>query len=50
VRLLEEALASNGPMARAERSRAAAAHSWEQRLLEIAEAIAALAPSPPSTR
>jgi glycosyltransferase involved in cell wall biosynthesis len=40
--LLDEALASDSPQRRAERSRAAAAHSWDQRLREIAEAVAAL--------
>ncbi len=42
ARLLEEALASDSPARRAERSRAAAAHSWERRLEEIAAAIEAL--------
>jgi glycosyltransferase involved in cell wall biosynthesis len=36
---LEEALAQDGPERRAERSRAAASHSWERRLEEIAAAI-----------
>jgi glycosyltransferase involved in cell wall biosynthesis len=40
--LLEEAIASDSPERRAERSRAAAAHSWERRLEEIAGAIEAL--------
>jgi glycosyltransferase involved in cell wall biosynthesis len=39
ARLLDGALASNGPRERAERSRRAAAHSWEARLREIATAI-----------
>jgi len=38
---LERELAADGPERRAERSRAAAAHSWERRLQEIAAAIAA---------
>ncbi len=42
ARLLEEAIAADGPERRAERSRAAAAHSWERRLEEIAAAIEAL--------
>jgi glycosyltransferase involved in cell wall biosynthesis len=42
ARLLEEALAEDSPERRAERSRAAAAHSWERRLEEIAVAIDAL--------
>jgi glycosyltransferase involved in cell wall biosynthesis len=42
ARLIDEALASDGPEPRAERSRAAAAHSWERRLEEIAAAIDAL--------
>jgi glycosyltransferase involved in cell wall biosynthesis len=42
ARLLEAAIASDGPERRAERSRAAAAHSWERRLEEIAAAIEAL--------
>jgi glycosyltransferase involved in cell wall biosynthesis len=42
ARLLEEALVSDSPTRRAERSRAAAAHSWDRRLEEIAEAIEAL--------
>ena len=40
--LLEDALAHDSPERRAERSRAARAHSWERRLEEIATAIAAL--------
>jgi glycosyltransferase involved in cell wall biosynthesis len=39
---LDEALASDTPARRAERSRAAAAHSWERRLDEIAERIGEL--------
>ena len=42
ARLLEEALASDSPERRTERSRAAAAHSWDRRLQEIAGAIEAL--------
>ena len=42
IALLEQALAEDSPERRAERSRAARAHSWERRLEEIAEAIAAL--------
>ncbi len=42
VRLLDEALANDSPERRAERSRAAAAHSWDRRLEEIAAAIDAL--------
>ncbi|HEV3321037.1 MAG TPA: glycosyltransferase [Solirubrobacteraceae bacterium] len=42
ARLLEEAIAGDSPERRAERSRAAAAHSWERRLEEIAAAIEAL--------
>jgi glycosyltransferase involved in cell wall biosynthesis len=38
--LLEEALLADSPAARRERSRTAAAHSWEQRLQEIAAAVA----------
>jgi glycosyltransferase involved in cell wall biosynthesis len=38
--LLDEALADDGPERRVERSRAAAAHSWERRLEEIASAVA----------
>ncbi|HEY5044412.1 MAG TPA: glycosyltransferase [Solirubrobacteraceae bacterium] len=37
--LLEEALAADNPERRAERSRAAASHSWDRRLEEIAVAI-----------
>jgi glycosyltransferase involved in cell wall biosynthesis len=40
--LLEEALAEDDPGRRGERSRAAASHSWERRLEEIATAIDAL--------
>jgi hypothetical protein len=39
--LLDRALAEDSPERRAERSRAAAAHSWERRLEEIAAAIEA---------
>jgi glycosyltransferase involved in cell wall biosynthesis len=39
ARLLDEALAVDGPQARAERSRRAAAHSWDRRIEEIARAI-----------
>jgi glycosyltransferase involved in cell wall biosynthesis len=42
ARLLERALAEDNPQRRAERSRAAAAHSWDQRLQEIAVAVQAL--------
>jgi len=42
ARLLDEALAEDSPERRAERSRAAASHSWERRLEEIAQAIDAL--------
>jgi glycosyltransferase involved in cell wall biosynthesis len=42
VDLIERALAQDSPQRRAERSRAAAANSWERRLQEIATAIAAL--------
>jgi glycosyltransferase involved in cell wall biosynthesis len=42
ARLLEEAIAGDSPERRAERSRAAATHSWERRLEEIAAAIEAL--------
>jgi glycosyltransferase involved in cell wall biosynthesis len=45
--LLEELIAGDTPARRAERSRAAAAHSWERRLEEIAAAIQAL---PTTTR
>jgi glycosyltransferase involved in cell wall biosynthesis len=37
--LLDEALAEDNPARRVERSRAAASHSWERRLQEIAAAI-----------
>jgi glycosyltransferase involved in cell wall biosynthesis len=40
--LLDEALAADSPERRAERSRAAASHSWDLRLEEIATAIDAL--------
>ncbi len=40
--LLEQALATDSPEARAERSRAAAAHSWDRRLQEITAAVDAL--------
>ncbi len=42
ARLLEEAIAADTPELRAERSRAAAAHSWARRLEEIAAAIEVL--------
>jgi glycosyltransferase involved in cell wall biosynthesis len=42
ARLLEQALSEDSPERRAERSRLAAAHSWDRRLEEIAAAIAAL--------
>jgi glycosyltransferase involved in cell wall biosynthesis len=42
ARLLDEALTEDTPERRAERSRAAASHSWERRLEEIAAAIEAL--------
>jgi glycosyltransferase involved in cell wall biosynthesis len=42
VRELEQSLAEDSPERRAERSRAAAAHSWDRRLQEIAAAIEAL--------
>jgi glycosyltransferase involved in cell wall biosynthesis len=40
--LLDEALAGDDADRRAERSRAAGAHSWDARLAEVADAIAAL--------
>jgi glycosyltransferase involved in cell wall biosynthesis len=40
--LLEQAIAGDTPAVRAKRSRRAAAHSWDRRLQEIAEAIEAL--------
>jgi glycosyltransferase involved in cell wall biosynthesis len=40
--LLDRVLAEDGPERRAERSRAAAGHSWERRLQEIAAAIESL--------
>jgi glycosyltransferase involved in cell wall biosynthesis len=42
VRQIEQALAEDDPTRRAERSRLAAAHSWDMRLQEIASAIEAL--------
>lgn len=42
---LEDALAHDTPERRAERSRVAAAHSWDRRLEEIAAAVAALQPA-----
>jgi glycosyltransferase involved in cell wall biosynthesis len=42
AREIEQALADDSPARRAERSRAAAEHSWDQRLREIATAIEAL--------
>jgi glycosyltransferase involved in cell wall biosynthesis len=42
ARLLDDALAHDTPERRAERSRAAGAHSWDRRLEEIAAAIDAL--------
>jgi glycosyltransferase involved in cell wall biosynthesis len=42
ARLLDAALANDGPERRAARSRAAASHSWDERLDQIAAAIAAL--------
>ena len=47
ARLLEEAIASDTPERRAARSRAAAAHSWERRVEEIAAAIEALSTDVP---
>jgi glycosyltransferase involved in cell wall biosynthesis len=47
ARLLDEALAADTPERRRARSRAAAEHSWERRLQEIAAAIDALPPSQP---
>jgi glycosyltransferase involved in cell wall biosynthesis len=41
-RLLGQAIATDSPQRRAERSRTAAAHSWERRLEEIAAAVEAL--------
>jgi teichuronic acid biosynthesis glycosyltransferase TuaH len=40
--LLDQALAEDRPERRAERSRRAAAHSWDRRLEEIATAVEAL--------
>jgi glycosyltransferase involved in cell wall biosynthesis len=45
--LLEQAIAQDSPERRAERSRAAAAHSWDRRLQEIAVAIESLSSRPP---
>jgi glycosyltransferase involved in cell wall biosynthesis len=42
VELIEQELAVDSPARRAERSRAASAHSWDRRLQEIAAAIDAL--------
>ena len=44
AQLLDQALAADSRERRLERSRRAAAHSWERRLIEIAEAIGALTP------
>jgi glycosyltransferase involved in cell wall biosynthesis len=44
--LLERELAADTPQRRAERSRAAAAHSWDRRLGEIASAVQALPVKP----
>jgi glycosyltransferase involved in cell wall biosynthesis len=44
--LLEKAIADDSPERRAERSRAAATHSWERRLKEIAAAVEALPAKP----
>ena len=44
--LLDSALGHDGPARRAERSRAAEAHSWDARLAEIAAAVAALDGAP----
>jgi glycosyltransferase involved in cell wall biosynthesis len=46
ARLLEEAIATDSPERRVARSRAAAEHSWERRLEEIAAAVGALATKP----
>ncbi len=46
ARLLEDAIAGDTPERRIARSRAAAAHSWERRLEEIAAAVEALAAKP----
>jgi glycosyltransferase involved in cell wall biosynthesis len=48
VALLDEALAHDDPTRRAERSRAAAAHSWDARLTEIARAIGAIEEGTPA--
>ena len=45
-RLLEEAIAADSPERRAARSRAAAAHSWDRRLEEIAAAVQKLPDRP----
>ncbi len=45
AKLLDEVLAHDGPAARAARSRAAEAHSWERRIEEIGTAIGALRPT-----
>jgi glycosyltransferase involved in cell wall biosynthesis len=45
ARLLVQALATDTPARRAERSRAAAAHSWDRRLQEISAAVAACQPA-----
>jgi glycosyltransferase involved in cell wall biosynthesis len=42
ARLLDDAIASDSPEQRAARSRAAASHSWERRLEEIATAVSSL--------
>jgi glycosyltransferase involved in cell wall biosynthesis len=42
ARLLDDALAHDSPERRVERSKAAAAHSWDRRLEEIAAAVAAI--------
>ncbi|HTA14101.1 MAG TPA: glycosyltransferase [Solirubrobacteraceae bacterium] len=42
ARLIEQALACDGPQRKAERSRAAQEHSWERRIEEIAAALQAL--------
>jgi glycosyltransferase involved in cell wall biosynthesis len=44
ARLLEEAITQDSPERRAARTREAKAHSWEQRVVEIATAIDALPP------
>ncbi|NLT07152.1 MAG: glycosyltransferase family 1 protein [Solirubrobacterales bacterium] len=45
---VDRALADGGAEARARRSRAAAGHSWDARLAEIATAVEALPPRPPA--